>query len=191
MADPRICSIPDCGKQTHAKKMCRLHYLRWSKHGDPNSKRVFKSGPQVTLRKVVEMETDDCIIWPHQIFPTGYGGVRFRGHTIGAHAAVLEITCGPAPEGMEAAHKPVVCHNRSCVNKRHLRWASPQENQLDKRLDGTAPIGSKHAAAKLVEADIVAIRRDHRPQSEIAEDYGVGQGQISRIKTGKRWKHVA
>lgn len=33
MANQRICSVPDCGKQKHAKGFCQLHYVRHVKTG--------------------------------------------------------------------------------------------------------------------------------------------------------------
>lgn len=39
-----ICKIDSCGSVTIAKKLCRKHYQRLLKHGDPNYKRITKKG---------------------------------------------------------------------------------------------------------------------------------------------------
>ena len=30
------CEIEGCYEEVHARDMCRLHYIRWKRHGDPN-----------------------------------------------------------------------------------------------------------------------------------------------------------
>lgn len=37
----------------------------------------------------------------------------------------------------EGCELPVICHNRGCVNPRHLRWGTRQDNIADRILDGT------------------------------------------------------
>lgn len=59
----------------------------------------------------------------------GYAVVRRNGRTHRAHRLSCQYVYGPAPTG-----KPMVlhsCHNRWCVNPRHLRWGSHQENMDD------------------------------------------------------------
>jgi uncharacterized protein YerC len=50
--------------------------------------------------------------------------------------------------------------------------------------------GSRHALAKLTEADIPNIRADSRKQRDIAKEYGVDQQIIGRIKRRLIWAHV-
>jgi len=88
---------------------------------------------------------DHCIIWPFALTPHGYGRVRYKGVRTSAHRVVLEMAKGPPPSSdYVAAHAPVICHNPSCVNPRHLRWASVLENSKDRILDGTAAKSSEH-----------------------------------------------
>jgi hypothetical protein len=41
----------------------------------------------------------------------------------------------------------------------------------------------------LTKEQVIAIRNDSRLQRIIAEEYGVRQSLISRIKNGVRWQH--
>ena len=88
---------------------------------------------------------------------------------------------------MEAAHGDAIRSNNSLAN---LSWKTPLENAQDKFRTGTQPLGSRHHAAKLTEADVVAIRHDRRVQREIAQQYGVSQSLIQQLQSNKGWNHV-
>lgn len=48
----------------------------------------------------------------------------------------------------------------------------------------------EHTPIKLSENDVLAIRKDKRPQYIIASDYGIGQSMVSLIKRNKTWRHI-
>lgn len=50
--------------------------------------------------------------------------------------------------------------------------------------------GEQHNQAKLTEDDVRAIRASNKRQRDLAAEYGVRQGTISFIKSGKTWTHV-
>ena len=50
--------------------------------------------------------------------------------------------------------------------------------------------GELSSTAKLTSADVLAIRASTETQSVLSARYGVGQAQISRIRTGKQWAHL-
>lgn len=43
---------------------------------------------------------------------------------------------------------------------------------------------------KLTEDQVISIFSDSRTQRSIAQEYGVNQALIQRIKKGKVWKHI-
>jgi predicted XRE-type DNA-binding protein len=97
---------------------------------------------------------------------------------------VLEAFVGPRPVGMECCHNDGNAFNNALGN---LRWDTPTANQHDRVKHGTSNRGERCGTAKLTLAQVNAIRRDRRLQREIANEYGVQQSAISRIKNGKRW----
>jgi hypothetical protein len=103
------------------------------------------------------------------------------------HTLVLTAFVGQRPDGMECCHNDGNPWNNRLDN---LRWDTPRNNQLDRIKHGTSNRGERCAAAKLTEAQVMAIFADTRLQREIAADYGVLQNTISRIKSGKRWGHI-
>lgn len=135
--------------------------------------------------------SDGCLIWPFSRCGKGYGQAWFRGRLCTAHRAMAMIAHGDPPTPKHhAAHS---CGNRACVNSRHLRWASPSENESDKRLHGTAQLGSGNGYARLTELVIPEIRRriaSGERSAVIAADFGVDRKTIDAIKTGKTWKHI-
>jgi hypothetical protein len=53
------------------------------------------------------------------------------------------------------------------------------------------PVGEATNSVKLTASQVAAIKADGRMQYLIAAEYGVHQSQISRIKSSKRWAHLA
>jgi hypothetical protein len=135
------------------------------------------------------------------------------------HRLVCIAFHGPAPsEKHHAAHND---GDRANNFFRNLRWATPSENMMDKHLHGTMPIGDAngarrkpdrlarglrngkhtkpertprgeaHHSAKLTAPEVLAIRKDTRPQRAIAAAYGVSKCAIAGIKAGKTWGHIA
>ncbi len=81
--------------------------------------------------------TDDCVLWPFNVQPGGYGQCTYNGGSMAAHRASL-IRAAGYRRGMVAAHTPGIGCCRQCVNPRHLRWATYAENRQDYRDDKAA-----------------------------------------------------
>jgi hypothetical protein len=82
---------------------------------------------------------DECIIYKGEIDGFGYGRVWTGEAKMQAHRYSLMMWEGldEAPEGMDAAHDPVLCSDRRCINAHHLRWATRSENLEDRWVAGT------------------------------------------------------
>ena len=135
------------------------------------------------LKVAVQMETDECVIWPFSL-SSGRAYVYEGGSAKKASHLVLGLSGCPRPSPQHQALHDPACNNPACVNKRHLRWGTALENQLDRFKSGTM------TPAKLNEADVAEIRRSPEPAQRLAEQYGVIIGTIYDIRQRVTWKHV-
>ena len=156
--------------------------------------------------KVVADPNSGCWLWIGGTLGNGYGRVYgpdgFGGRrSIGVHRLSYEINRGPIPSGLQLLHK---CDTPLCINPDHLRPGTWRENMEDMVRKGrhfrgkrksvlqrkTSPRGSAHWAAKLDEDTVLKVLKDSRQQKVIAAEYGIDRGSVSRIKSGKEWRHV-
>lgn len=182
----RLCSVDACKCKHHGNGLCKKHYEKRRRTG---TLRPIHHGTRVFVDEAIASDSDDCIIWPYRLNAGGYGVVTHEGRQMPVHRVVLIKTkgCPPSPTHV-AAHAPVICHDRRCINPNHLRWATRAENEADKSLDGTRQYGEQNGHSKLTSTQAQAIRKDGRKLSQIAEEYGISQSAVSMIKAGKRWK---
>jgi hypothetical protein len=133
-----MCSIQGCNNDSRTRGLCNKHYQKLLKYGNPEHSILKRAHPdEVTafLEYAKSYESDECLIWPFGLTSQGYPRNR-RGN-------VHRLMCPgePTEEKFMSAHK---CGNRSCINKRHLYWASYQDNSDDKYIHGTMPMGETH-----------------------------------------------
>ncbi|MCK5602096.1 HNH endonuclease [Candidatus Pacearchaeota archaeon] len=122
----------------------------------------------------------------------GYGVIKINGKDrILTHRLSWELHYGIIPDGMKVLH---TCDNSLCVNPQHLFIGTQADNVADMVKKGRLVInrlkGINHPKAKLNSQDIVEIRKDQRPQSQIAKDYNVSQATISCVKNNLRYKEI-
>jgi hypothetical protein len=73
-------------------------------------------------------------------------------------------------------------------------WKGKRRKDITKQLLSQAISGEKNPAAKLTEdqvLDILQALTEGEKIFTLSRRYGVSEAAISRIKTGKRWKHLA
>lgn len=80
--------------------------------------------------------------------------------------------------------------------KGNLRWSTHRDNQMDMRKHGTMQDGEKSCTAKITAETVEIIRAavevfGRGGQIRLARFFGLSVAQISRIKSGKRWAHLA
>jgi hypothetical protein len=148
---------------------------------------------QIKANSRVDRKTG-CWVWERRKknAKKGYGAVSANGKAESAHTASYKAFVGAIPDGHVIRHK---CHNQACVNPDHLHTGTPKDNVHDAIERGTwthwsAPPGAEHPAAKLTDADVLAIRADGRSHAALARQYDVSDWTISAIRRRKTWKHI-
>lgn len=149
------------------------------------------------MRRVIQT-SDGCWEWTGER-RGGYGRVCINGKKIQAHRLSYSVFVGDVPPEMFVCHR---CDNPCCLNPTHLFLGTTQDNMDDcRRKNRTASghrstaarypervaRGERHPCAKLSIEQVQAIRRDTRPQKEIAREFGIYQSAVSKIKNRKRW----
>jgi hypothetical protein len=105
--------------------------------------------------------------------PAGYGKCRSAtGKVSMAHRVSYEEHVGHIPHGRQLDH---LCRMPACVNPAHLEPVSSAENVR------------RGLRTKLDIRAVEEICASTETQAVLARRYGVGQPQISRIKSGKSW----
>ena len=148
----------------------------------------------LSLRKIIS--NTGCWEWPYCSIKGGYGTVCFNRKNTLVHRLSYETFVDIIPPELCVLHK---CDNPACYNPDHLFLGTLQNNNMDKMCKGREAKGSilsipklgiKNPNSKLSESDIKDIRASSKKQRELAVIYNVGQDQISRIISRKRWNHI-
>lgn len=109
---------------------------------------------------------------------------------LAVHALVCETYHGPRPPGAHVAHADGDPANNQAAN---LRWATPRDNEADKRGHGTDPIGERNPQAVLTEAQVLEIRQRRLAGESgvaLAREYGVTDTAICAVHTRRTWRHL-
>ena len=142
---------------------------------------------------VIKRRPDQCWGWLGTKHRQGYAKISVNGRHRPAHRISYMLHKGPIPDGMLVCHK---CDNPECTNPNHLFIGTALDNMQDKIKKGRhkgAKRGAKHHLAKLSSKQVEEIRilykTDPISQQDIADSFGISQGQVSMIVNFKRWSN--
>lgn len=119
-----FCATGTCNRPVEAWGMCSKHYARWRKHGDPLGGGRSYETPEESFANRVEPQ-GDCLFWTGSRDESGYGHFWTGEVLTRAHRYAWMRVNGPIPDGMLVDH---ICHNKPCVEVKHLRLATHQQN---------------------------------------------------------------
>lgn len=134
---------------------------------------------------------DACHPWMACTTKYGYGHFGADGKSVLAHRFGYELHVGPIPDGLQIRH---TCDNPPCQNPRHWLVGTNLDNVRDRMERGRqAPeFGEHNPSVKVTSAEVAEIRARWRAggsitQQQLADEYGLSQGQVCKIVNGQRW----
>jgi hypothetical protein len=192
------CKVENCSNQGRLSKngkryfilgYCNKHYIRVRKYNSVNGIERPPRGALVKFfNEKIQIETDECIIWPYSKFKQGYGTIRINNKDQKVHRLALAYRSDqPKGDKKFALHKPLICHNRACFNYRHLYWGNIQDNANDREKDGELLLGEKNGNCKLTSESVKDIRRSTKRRSILAKEYNISVSSVRLIQLHKSW----
>lgn len=143
---------------------------------------------------LLPVDANGCKRWPSNIDPTGYARIKLGRVQHRAHRAVYQAINGEVGNDVFICHR---CDVRDCVNPDHLFAGTHVDNMADMKSKrrGRTPskAGERNNSARLTEAQVKTIRealKAGRRGSDIANEFGIAEAHVSRIKLGKRWASI-
>lgn len=150
-----------------------------------------RSEPRVVMRRNGVLQTIPGKLKAAVVGKHGYLRYGLNKHGANrprfAHRLVLDAFVGPAPAGC------VCCHNDGNpgnANLNNLRWDTMKANSQDAIRHGSIARGERIGIAKLTADQVLEIRADKRPNTEISRHYGIDKGHVSHIKARHVWAHI-
>ena len=160
----------------------------------PSVRLKTKTANGVSARWVNEVaipfNSDDCLMWPFHRNQLGRPLIHIEGRNRYANQLICERVHGPRPSQRHVSAHSCGNGHEACVNPRHLRWATFQENSEDMVAHGRATRGARNTQAKLTEDAVLELRRlacSGIPQKELAARFGVSKANVCLIVNGKAW----
>lgn len=135
----------------------------------------------------IDRPADGCWLWKASKMHGGYGAFRLRGATIKAHRVSWILNRGDIPEGLLVCHH---CDTPACVRPGHLFLGTDKSNAVDRNMKGRTVRGAASPAAKITEAQALAIRKTPGRHADIAAWFGVSKSLVRGIKAREFWAHL-
>lgn len=114
-----------------------------------------------------------------------YKNGKQRNHRV--HALIALTFIGQRPDGQQVLHGPL---GKLVNTPENLCYGTPSENEMDKVRDGTDRRGERHHNCQLTKEQVLEIFSAPRTRGSgkaLAAKYGVTNGTIGHIRSGKRW----
>ena len=154
-----------------------------------------KRGPKVQTSEArfwsKVQKSSGCWMWTGAKYRTGYGSFWDGQKSRKAHRFSWALVNGPIPEGKFICHQ---CDVPLCVNPAHLFLGDCLSNIRDmdskKRRVVVPSLGEKNGSAKLVASQVLFIKGSSRTARSLADEFGVSDMTILKIRKGYRWKTV-
>lgn len=184
------CSIGGCENLENSRGWCRMHYMRWWRHGDPSVRlliigldfweRVDKNGPDGFHFETGE-NLGPCWLWTAGVDAKGYGICSLARRACKAHRVAYERTNGPIPNDWPLDH---LCRVHGCVRPSHLEAVPTRTNILR----GQSPAAEAAARSECIHGHLfdqgnTIIRRNGTRQCRACKKFNAA---AARRRPGRR-----
>lgn len=142
------------------------------------------------MKNVSPEPNSGCWLWTASAGLRGYAQIGLGGAGRGsrvAHRVSYELFKGPITKGMSICHS---CDNRLCVNPDHLFEGTTNDNVQDAIAKKRNAFGSRCGRSVLTDDAVRDIRSSSLGTVALAKKYGVSPAAVSKVKSGKSWRHV-
>lgn len=195
-AENYACGVEGCDATHETDRItngfCTKHYKRLLRYGNPLKSKKISNGTRYAflVNVALRFESDECLTWPYCKASDGRGKVTIpnEGEVL-AHRYLCELVYGSPPTPLHHASHSCGKGDHGCINPKHLRWATPEENEADKVVHGTSNRGERCGSNKLTEAEVRKIRelaKTMRP-CQIAKLCTVTESAVRSIRDRKTW----
>lgn len=144
-----------------------------------------KSHPKAKPLRFDQLDTGCMVCVSHARSPTGHTSYNHpnRHKVTFLHRVIYELHNGSIKDDEVVRH---TCDNPPCCNPKHLVAGSQQDNLIDMVRKGRG--GRQKLTCEQVEE--IRERVKDEKQRDIADEYGVTESSISKIKHNAHWKHI-
>lgn len=129
-----------------------------------------------------DIQESGCWEWESHTTKSGYGYMSVDGEKFYVHRLSAYFNAQKDISSKQVNHK---CDNKKCLRPSHYYLGTAKENVQD-----IIERGDVKRERKLSDEEVEKIREmvksGEKTQSEIAEEFGVCQTHVSKIKRGKR-----
>ena len=134
-------------------------------------------------------DTSPCVISTACDNGAGYRTLQVNTKRWLHHRLVWTEHHGPIPKGLLVRH---LCHNKACINIKHLAIGTRKDNRQDDRDIGKWEPGQKLSEAQAREIlDCKPIGKSpHRYMKRISEKYNIDRQTIYDIWKRDTWTHL-
>lgn len=138
-------------------------------------------------------KTETCWLWVGSIDSSGYGslsvGSKEKKRKLLTHRIAYTLAKGD-PGNLQVLH---TCDNPRCVNPDHLFLGTHEDNMQDRKDKGRydSVSGEKSSLARYPDQLVTLImsqKDSGRTQQDVANEFKVSNGYVSRLWSGKRRK---
>ncbi len=143
----------------------------------------------------INVTEQGCHEWTGRRNANGYPVVRMLGQDVLAHRLSFALNVGDLSDTDCVLHR---CDNPPCINPEHLFKGTIADNVADMMAKGrhrtgygsAIEPGEMHSTAKLTEDQARAIKASPERGTILAARYGISVATVSKIRTGKLWRHL-